>query len=112
MNKYSIILLALATVQITFGQDIFTKQDTLRGSITPERAWWDLTYYHLDISVDPSTKSVKGKNTVQYKVLEPYQVLQIDLQEPLTITKVVQDGETLNVNQDGNAHFINLKTDQ
>jgi hypothetical protein len=25
----------------------FTRQDTLRGSITPERAWWDLTYYHL-----------------------------------------------------------------
>jgi hypothetical protein len=31
----------------------YTRQDTLRGSITPERAWWDLTYYHLDIEVNP-----------------------------------------------------------
>jgi len=30
-----------------------TRQDTLRGSITPEREWWDLTYYHLDIKVEP-----------------------------------------------------------
>ena len=24
-------------------QRVYTRQDTLRGSITPERAWWDLT---------------------------------------------------------------------
>ena len=30
-----------------------TRQDTLRGSITNERSWWDLTYYHLDIKVEP-----------------------------------------------------------
>lgn len=112
MNKYIIILLAFTTVQITFGQESFTRQDTLRGSITPERAWWDVTYYHLDVSVDPATKSIKGKNTVQYKVLEPYKVLQIDLQAPLKITKVVQNGEILNINHDGNAHFINLKSNQ
>jgi hypothetical protein len=33
-----------------------TRQDTLRGSITPEREWWDLTYYHLDIKVEPSRR--------------------------------------------------------
>lgn len=113
MNKYIFILLAFATFNIVHGQEkTFTRQDTLRGSITPERAWWDLTYYHLDIAVDPATKSIKGKNTVQYKVLEPYSVLQIDLQAPLIITKVVQNGETLNVEHEGNAHFIKLKSDQ
>ena len=45
----------------------FTRQDTLRGSITPEREWWDLTYYHLDIKVDPDNKFISGKkhNSVQ-----------------------------------------------
>ncbi|MCB0387427.1 MAG: M1 family peptidase, partial [Winogradskyella sp.] len=66
----------------------FTHQDTLRGSITPERAWWDLTYYHLDVKIAPETKSISGKNTIQYTVLEPYKVMQIDLQAPLKITKV------------------------
>ena len=86
----------------------FNKQDTLRGSITPERVWWDLTYYHLDIQVDPEAKTIKGKNTVQYKVLQPNSVLQIDLQSPLMITKVIQNGKELQVTLDGNAHFITL----
>lgn len=61
----------------------FTHQDTLRGSITPEREWWDLTYYNLNVKVNPENKFISGKNTIQYKVLKPNSVLQIDLQEPL-----------------------------
>ena len=90
----------------------FTKQDTLRGSITPEREWWDLTYYHLDIAVNPDKKFLSGKNTIQYKVLQPKATLQIDLQEPLKITKATQDGDELTIKHDGNAHFITLKKDQ
>ncbi len=113
MLKLLYLFLVLITVHTAKAQDkIFTKQDTLRGSITPERGWWDLTYYHLDISVDPATKSIKGKNTVNYKVLQPYSVLQIDLQAPLKITKVIQNGEVLIVKNEGNAHFISLKSAQ
>ncbi|GAA3786459.1 M1 family metallopeptidase [Corallibacter vietnamensis] len=90
----------------------FTHQDTLRGSITPEREWWDLTYYHLDIEVFPETKTIAGKNTIKYRVLKPYQVLQIDLQEPMKIEQVTQNGKTLNVKHDGNAHFITLQDNQ
>ena len=86
----------------------FTRQDTLRGTITPERDWWDLTYYHLDISVNPDEKFIEGKNTIYYKVLKPYSTIQIDLQEPLVITKVTQNGKVLSVKRDGNAHFISL----
>ncbi len=86
----------------------FTKQDTLRGSITSERAWWDLTYYHLDIAVDLENKFIKGSNTIEYKVLEPNQKLQVDLQSPLKITKVEQNGKELTFSSDGSAHFINL----
>ena len=90
----------------------FTRQDTLRGSITPERIWWDLTYYHLEVKVDPNKKHISGKNTIQYKVLSAYKTMQIDLQAPLTITKVTQDGEELKVIHDGNAHFIKLMKNQ
>ncbi|WP_353779439.1 M1 family aminopeptidase [Winogradskyella sp. 3972H.M.0a.05] len=86
----------------------FTKQDTLRGSITPEREWWDLTYYHLDIEVNPEEKFISGKNTIQYKVLKPHQVMQIDLQQPMEITKVTQDGKTCAVKREGNVFYIML----
>ena len=61
----------------------FTRQDSLRGSITPERIWWDLTYYHLEVKVNPNKKYISGKNTIQYKVLSAYKTMQIDLQAPL-----------------------------
>ena len=87
---------------------IFTQQDTLRGSVTPERIWWDLTYYHLELEVVPDEKFITGKNTIAYTVLSEYQTLQVDLQVPLTITKVTQDGKELEVVHLGNAHFVQL----
>lgn len=90
----------------------FTKQDTIRGSITPERVWWDLMYYHLDIEVNPDKKFISGKNSIKYKVLTSHKSMQIDLQDPLTITKVTQDGKELEVIHDGNAHYVQLLKDQ
>ena len=93
-------------------QPVFTHQDTLRGSITPERAWWDLTHYHLNIRVNPADSTIRGVNTVQYRVLKPNQVLQIDLQAPMRLEKVVQNGKTLAVKKDGYAYFIQLQESQ
>jgi aminopeptidase N len=116
--RYLIILLAIITSPLIEAQGLledkntFTRQDTLRGTITPERAWWDVTYYHLDIKVDPDNKYISGKNIVQYEVLKPHNILQIDLQSPLQITKVTQSGKDLKVKSDGNAHFITLTKKQ
>ncbi|MEO9893150.1 M1 family metallopeptidase [Aurantibacter sp.] len=95
-----------------FAQE-FTMQDTLRGSITPERAWWDLNYYHLDLEVNPDEKFIAGSNTIRYKVLEnKKKLLQVDLQPPLKIEKVTQDGKVLKITSKGNAHFVHLKKKQ
>jgi len=110
-NKYlfgMLVLLMLLHNKSISQEYEFTKQDTLRGSITPERAWWDLTYYHLDIAVDLDNKFIKGSNTIEYKVLEPNKKLQVDLQLPLRITKVEQNGKELTFSSEGSAHFINL----
>ncbi len=85
-----------------------THQDTLRGSITPERAWWDLKYYHLEVKVSPSDSTLKGQNTIRYQVTEPRQIMQVDLQEPLKITNVYQDKKPLKFSRDGNAWFVQL----
>ncbi|MCP2025007.1 aminopeptidase N [Flavobacterium sp. HSC-32F16] len=93
-------------------ETFFTHQDTLRGSITKERAWWDLKYYHLDIKVNPADRTITGSNTVRYTVLNDYNKMQIDLQEPMQITKVTQNGKELKFERDGNAFFITLLENQ
>ena len=93
-------------------KDSFTRQDTLRGTITKERIWWDLNYYHLDIRVDPDKKYIEGRNTIFYTVLSENRIMQIDLQEPLIITSVTEDGNSLNFIREGNAFFIELQKKQ
>nr|WP_320023682.1 M1 family metallopeptidase [uncultured Draconibacterium sp.] len=87
----------------------FTHQDSLRGSITPERVWWDLTYYHLNVKVDPADSTISGSNLIQYKVLESNQLMQIDLQPPMTISRISQNGKSLDYTKDGNAWFVTLE---
>lgn len=114
MRKSTLILaiLLLSFTHLIAQESAFTRQDTLRGSITPERAWWDLTYYHLQVKVDIDTKSIKGQNAVYYTVLEQGNSMQIDLQPPLKITKVLQGKESLSFKRDGNAYFIEVKNQQ
>tara|TARA_Y100000746_G_scaffold102629_1_gene87615 strand:- start:4299 stop:5972 length:1674 start_codon:yes stop_codon:yes gene_type:complete len=109
--KKILFIFFLFSISTIFSQN-FTRQDTLRGSITPQRAWWDLTYYHLDISVNPENQSIEGSNTINYRVLHPNDEIQIDLQNPLKINKVVQDGKELNFRSEGYSHFIKLKKKQ
>ncbi|HMQ61252.1 MAG TPA: M1 family metallopeptidase [Flavilitoribacter sp.] len=117
MQKRHILLLTFAlfmafsaSAQVT--QRNFTHQDTLRGSITPERAWWDLQHYDLNFEVDPAGKTIKGVNTMRYKVTGPQNRMQIDLQLPMQLTKAVQNGQELKIEHDGNAHFLTLTAPQ
>ena len=88
------------------------RQDKLRGSITEERVWWDLLHYTLEVKVDDVKRFISGSNVVKYKVLNNHQILQIDLQEPLKITKVLQNNKELSFKTNGNAHFIMLSEEQ
>ena len=116
--KVKLIILLFIALNQSYAQGIFddklttTRQDTLRGSITPERSWWDLTYYHLDIKVEPDKKFISGSNTVGYRVLKTNKTMQIDLQEPMKIISVEANGKSLNFNREGNAYFIELKHKQ
>ncbi len=117
-NNNLIIICFLLGYCTIFGQGLMeekintTRQDTLRGSITKERSWWDLTYYHLDIKVDPEKKYISGSNTVGYKVLESKKLMQIDLQKPMLITSVTSRGKKLKFYRDGNAYFIKMNKRQ
>ncbi|HET7043095.1 MAG TPA: M1 family metallopeptidase [Gemmatimonadales bacterium] len=91
---------------------VFTHADTLRGSVTPERAWWDARFYDLHVNVHPADSSVVGWNGITYQVLGPAREMQIDLQAPMVLDSAVQDGRTLTYRRDGNAWFVTLTARQ
>ena len=114
----SLISFTAAMSYPSFASDLFsqdeqiTRQDVLRGSITPERAWWDLSHYHLDIRVKPAEKLIAGTNTVKYRVLSEAKRLQIELQAPMQLTKAMQNGQSLSFTKDGYSYFIETTSPQ
>ena len=108
MNK-KITTLLIILISTTVLSQNFTRQDTLRGSITSERAWWNLTHYDLKVEVQPDKKFISGTNTISYTVLDAHDRMQIDLQPPMKMEKVVQNGKEISFETDGNAHFLILE---
>ncbi len=93
-------------------QTFYTHADTLKGSITKERVWWDLLHYDLHVAFNISDSSIKGVNNILYRVLASSSTLQLDLIQPMILDSVVQDGKKCLWRKDGNVYFISLISSQ
>ena len=105
-------LALLAAVPARAQEPTYTHADTLRGSNGPARAWWDVRFYDLHVRVDPADSSIRGWNGITYQVLTPEREMQIDLQVPLEVDSMVQDGRRLEYRRDGNVFFVTLRDPQ
>jgi aminopeptidase N len=83
----------------------------LRGTVTAERAWWDLQRYDLKIEVDPEARTIEGTNEITFIPVSPGRRLQIDLQAPLQIEWVKSGGRELKFVREGNAYFVEFDND-
>ncbi|MGH7604999.1 MAG: M1 family metallopeptidase [Gemmatimonadaceae bacterium] len=99
---------SLASAQADTAKPVFTHADTIRGSNTPERAWWDASFYDLHVRINPADSSIRGYNAITYRVVKPAREMQIDLQIPLVVDSIVQDGTELGARRDSNAFFVKL----
>jgi aminopeptidase N len=62
--------------------------------------------------VNPADSSISGYNGIVYRVLHPKQEMQIDLQPPMIVDSMVQDGRNVTYRRDGNAFFVSLTKPQ
>ncbi len=90
-------------------QEGFTRQEMLRGSITPEREWWDVRHYRLAVEFFPETKGIKGSNLIEFKTLKEGNKMQIDLQMPLKITKITHGDSELKFEREGSVYWVNFE---
>lgn len=117
MRKSFILLtfLALATsfpasAQLFDKNDTFTRKDTLRGGMRPERSCFDVTYYELSVKVDIDKRAIKGSNGIYFKAITDFTTLQIDLFSELAITQIVYNGEDLKFDREFDAVFVHFPT--
>lgn len=86
----------------------FTRKDSLRGTLSPERANYDVRYYELDLKIDIDKKYLSGSNIIQFDVIKSLSVLQFDLFENLKINKVEWQGKKLPFKREYNAVFVSF----
>lgn len=107
------LLLCLTTITAAQTRQTFTRADSLRGSLTsPERTWWDVAFYDLHVTISPGDSSIQGHNAISYHIIGPSSEMQIDLQPPLEIDSMVQDGHSVAFRRDGNAYFASPSAPQ
>lgn len=107
-RTYTFLSVALTCFFMQAQHPVYTHADSLKGSVTRARAWWDVLHYDLRVAFDYLDSSIKGSNRILYKVLEPYALMQLDLMEPMQIDSIVQDKRKLSWKRDGNAFLVNM----
>lgn len=90
MKYFYFLLLSMITLAAQAQRGVLTRQDTLRGSDGPGRSWWDVQRYDLSVSVDIATQSIKGTNSITYKITKTgkHGLMQVDLQMPMKLERV------------------------
>lgn len=108
MISFSMTIFINGESQLLHETHRFTHQDSLRGGISIERAWWDVTWYGLTVTPDFKNKSIKGSTDINFKVLEPGNLMQIDLQWPMQIQSVTWNNNTLPIKRDSNIYLLSF----
>jgi aminopeptidase N len=84
----------------------FTHADTIRGSVTPERAWWNVLRYDISVRPDFEKKFISGSNSIHFRAVRPGQTMQIDLQEPMQLLSATWHKIALKFVRQGNAFYL------
>lgn len=85
-----------------------SKANILRGDYGRYRANSDLLYYHLDVRVDPEKKTIRGKNTIRFKMLKDDNRIQLDLHAALEVDKILLGETELKYERDSGAVFVDF----
>ena len=77
------------------------------GVLSPEQASFDVTFYSLDLKVDPSDSTVSGSVDITFRIVKPTNVIELALDPRLQISKI----EWLSSDRDL-AGFTHLENDK
>ncbi len=108
-NIFSIVIL-FCTIS-NFAQETFTRKDSLRGGLRPERTSFDVLRYDLNLKIDINKKFISGFNDITFKVVKNTKIIQLDLFANMKIDSVVLDSKKQSYKREFNSFFVNLNNE-
>lgn len=105
MKKIVPVFLFISTL---FNAQEFTKKDTLKGSNTEFRNFWDVKKYEITVEPKFEDQSVSGSNKITFEILKDVTnpIFQIDLQQPMGYKVIDSDEKLCSSKREGDFIFI------
>ncbi len=86
----------------------YSRKDTLRGSLRPERTSYDVTFYDLSVKIDVKKRFINGSNDIFFKIVEKARRIQIDLFSQFNISGIFWNNHSLKFSREYDAVFIDF----
>ena len=118
MKQLTILFSAILLGLSVNAQPVFTKADTLRGSLNENRDWFDVKHYVISVVPNIENKTIQGEVRWNAIATKTNNNIQIDLQQPLKIQNILMivdpkgkfKLDTLNFTRDNNVAIAFPKT--
>lgn len=116
--KYNYLSLLIAFLFYSFPQQAqllqkeeeqYTRADSLRGGIRPERSYYDVQKYDLYVDLNIQDRYISGRNNIRFKVLNDLSRMQLDLFKKMKVDSILYRGKPLGYKRDENAVFIDFE---
>ena len=92
----------------SYGQENFTRADSLQGSLRFERTNFNILRYDLNITLNPAEKSIQGYNEISFLAVENTQKIQLDLFKNMHVDSIIWNHHKLNYTREYDAVFIHF----
>ncbi|MBU1370524.1 MAG: hypothetical protein KJ754_10540, partial [Bacteroidetes bacterium] len=74
------------------------------GALKPEQAAYDVTYYDLDLSIDPETQTINGSLVCNVVIVNPVDSLLLDLDDVFLVSNIEMSINNSNFQQVSYSH--------
>jgi aminopeptidase N len=108
MKKILVALLLFYSFNLISAQETFTRKDSLRGGLQPERTCFNVVHYDLNIKINPEEKSIVGYNEITFEMKGKSDVIQLDLFENMQVDSIIYNSKKLTYKREFNAVFIDF----
>ncbi|MEC7268022.1 MAG: M1 family peptidase, partial [Bacteroidota bacterium] len=110
-----LLLSAIAHGQLLDGKpERFTRQDSLRGALRPERTCFNVRHYALDLDLNFDKQYLDGAVKMTFDIVEPTKRMQLDLFENMELVDVLYESpghghsHAMAFEREGNAFFVSF----
>ncbi len=107
MRQILFLISFLLVFSSAFSQE-FSLADTLRGTLSPVRSCYNVTYYDLQVAVDIENRSLSGVNHIYFQNEADFDELQIDLFENMLVDSILLRGRSVEFDRLFNAVFVHF----